>query len=148
MSEDLSGAGRDEPVGSDEPVDPARAGGVHVERTAGEAEFVLDGCRRRRHGAVGRRGREDEQIDVGGVDAGHLECSAARLDRQTGGGSTDVAFADAGAFDDPVVVGVHRLREVVVGDDAIGQGGSPPGDHRATRAVRYCWHQVSSPRWS
>ncbi len=144
MTRTFVGADGDEPVGGDEAVDQAGAGGVEVERAARQAELVLHRRGRGRHGAVGGGGGEDEQRRCRRVDAGHARVAwrPASTDRP-GGGAADVALADAGAFDDPVVVGVERLLEVVVGDDLVGQGGAPPGDHRASDARRYCWHLVS-----
>ena len=50
------------------------------------------------------------------------------LDGQTRRGAADVALADAGALDDPLVAGVEAHRHVVVGDDLVRHGDAPTGD--------------------
>ena len=119
-----------------EAVDEPGAGGVDVERAAAQAELVLHRGRGGGHGAVGRGGGEDEGVDRRRVDARHLERLAARLDREADGGAADVALVDAGALDDPLVDGVDRLLEVVVGDHLRRQRGAPAGDDGAADVGR------------
>src|ERR1019366_4788431 len=96
--------GREETAGDPEPVHEPAAGGVEVHRGALRAECVLD------H----RRGR-------GGG------CEAERR-----GAPADVALTDPCALGDPCVGGVERLGQLVVGDDPIGERGSPADQSKAT----------------
>ena len=125
-------AGLDEVVGDGQRVDEARAHGLHVEgRALGDAEAVLDLHRRRRKGAVGRRRRADDEIDVDGIDAGAHQRLLGGGDAEVGRElvvAGDVALTDAGALDDPFVGGVDDLREVGVGHDALGQMGADAAD--------------------
>ena len=54
----------------------------------------------------------------------------------------DVAFADAGALDDPLVAGVEVDRHVVVGHDLVRHGDPPAGDpdpRHAADPARTAW---------
>ena len=89
-----------------------------------DAERRLDLGRGRREGLVGGRGGEHDQVDVARVDAGMLERAARRLGRKGRGRlafAGDIAAADAGPLDDPFVGRVDGLRELLVGDPALGQ---------------------------
>src|SRR6476646_7792439 len=71
-----------------------------------------------------------------------IEGAPRRLGRQAGGRlavAGDVAVADAGALDDPLVRRVDRLRQLLVGDLALRQRAPDPGDDRAAG------HSAASP---
>ena len=87
------------------------------------SSFCTDGGVARTGGRGG--GGEDDRVDAGRVEPGHLQRLPARLDRQADGGAADAAFVDAGARDDPLVARVHRGGELVVGEDLLGQRGAP-----------------------
>ena len=71
-------------------------------------------------------------VDRRRVEAGHAERQAAGLGRQPGRRAADVALADAGALDDPLVVRVEaHVGEVLVGELLRRQGGAPAGDDGA-----------------
>ena len=73
------------------------------------------------------------------ADAGARQRHAAASAREVGERlvrARDVALADAGALDDPLVGGVERLAEVGVGDD-------PGGDGDAEAAGRPRWERGS-----
>ena len=64
-----------------------------------------------------------------------LERRARRRQRQVGGGLAvggDMALADAGARDDPLVGGVDAPRQLVVGDDLFRQIGAAARQRCAT----------------
>ena len=134
IDQDLVGARTDEAVRRHERVDEAGAGGVEVERTASEPELVLHGRCGRRHGLVGRRGGQHQQVDLRRVDARALERGTAGLDREAAGRAADAALLDAGALGDPLVARVHRRGEVVVRDGLVGERGAPAGDARPAQA--------------
>ena len=79
-----------------------------------------------------RRGRRhDDQVDLGGVDAGIGDRGLGRLEADDRGRlviGSDVALADAGALDDPLVAGVDLLSEFGIGNDAGGQIGAATDD--------------------
>jgi hypothetical protein len=104
------GAGADHGVGHGQRVDEAAADRLHVEgRAAGDAQLVLQDAGRRREHHVRRRRRDDDQVDVGRLAAGSLERVPGGLRAEVAGrdvGSGEVARADAGAFDDPVIGGL------------------------------------------
>ena len=78
------------------------------------------------HGAVGRRGGQDEGVDRRRVEPGHAERQAAGLGGQRGRRAADVALADAGALDDPLVAGVEAdVAQVVVGEHLVAAGRCP-----------------------
>ena len=112
-------------IGDRQRVEEAGADGVHVEGDAvGDAERRLDLGRRRREGLVGSRRGEDDEVDVGCGDAGMVERAARRIGGEAAGRlaiAGDIAVADAGALDDPLVGGVDALREFFVGDRRAGQ---------------------------
>ena len=108
----LERAGAQEIVGGRQRKDEARAHRLQVEgRAMGDAEGGLHGHRGGRKSVVGRRGRQHDQVDRLGVDAGIGERGLGRLDRQVGGQLAvggDMALANAGALHDPFVGGVDR----------------------------------------
>ena len=61
------------------------------------------------HRPIGRRGGEHERVDARRFEAGHVERQPPGLDRQPGRGAADVALADAGPLDDPLVAGVEPI---------------------------------------
>ena len=88
------------------------------------AERGLDLRRRRGKSIVGRRGADDDEIDVLGREAGVGQRGARRLLAQHGGGLArrgDVPLLDAGALHDPFVAGVDRGGELLIGEDALGR---------------------------
>ena len=63
-------AGRDERGGDGEGVDEPGAAGLHVEGAGlGGADLVGDHGRRGRHDVVGRDGGDDDEVELGGVEA-------------------------------------------------------------------------------
>ena len=111
MTRILLGADGDQPVGDDERVHEAGAGGVDVERPAAQAELGWHGGRRGRHRAVGRGGGEDDGVDrSAGSTPGHLE-------RQRGRPRSDSPAVVPptwrsrmpGALDDPLVARVEAM---------------------------------------
>ena len=102
-------------------VHEARAGGHHVERERLRvADRLLDQGRGRRHPVVGREGREDDHVDVVGLEArgvdrpqaGHGAHRRRRLVR-----GRDAPLADPGPADDPLVGRVDHPLEVGVRQD-------------------------------
>jgi hypothetical protein len=77
-----------------------------------------------RQQAVGREGRDDDLVDVGGLDAGVLErvkaCDLGEIGQRLLAVEM-AALADSGAAHDPVVVRVEIGLEVSVRDDAVGE---------------------------
>ena len=87
--------------------------------------------RRRGEGLVGGGGGEDDQPDLAGVDPGMVERAAAGFGGEAGGGLVivgDVAAADPGPLDDPVVGGVDRFGQFGIGDAAPGKRRPDSGD--------------------
>ncbi len=114
-------AGFDE-LGADlEGVGEAGAGGGEVEAPgAGGAELVLDDAGGGGEDHVGRDGGDDDGFDFGGLDAAGGEAAAGGFDGEVAGGDAfvdEMTLADAGALDDPLVVGFDHLFEVCVGED-------------------------------
>ena len=97
----------DQAVGHRDAVDEAGTNRLDVEgRSAGHAQPGLDACGRGRKGFVGRRGREHDQVEVGGRHAGMGKRAFRRLQGEMRGELSlggDVALADAGALPDPFV---------------------------------------------
>ena len=92
------------------------------------ADPVLHARRRARDDAVGGGRGQDQVVDLGGGPPGAGQGLLGRLDGQARGRAADVALADAGALDDPLVTGVEVDRHVVVGDDLVRYGDAPTGD--------------------
>ncbi len=75
---------------------------------------------RERH--IGGEGGEQQQIDVGGSDAGGIDAAAGGFVAQIAGGLVGQgvpAFQDAGALDDPVGIEAELLMQMLVRDDAV-----------------------------
>lgn len=108
------------------------------------AELSLNLGRRCGEGIVRRRGGDDDQIDVGGRDAGSLERPERRLPREIRGELAlrrDVTLPDAGALDDPRIGSVDRLGQLLVRNDPLGQIASPADDPRPQhiQATDFAW---------
>ena len=117
------GAGAHHVLGDLEGVDEAGAGGGDVEAgdVTAQAELGLQEARRGREGDVRRHRRDDEEVDVGGRQAGALQGLGGGLGaevRRILARAGDPAFADAGAGLDPLVGGIHHLGELGVGERA------------------------------
>ena len=107
-------------------VDESAALGPDIEGGNGpEAEPVLQ-----QHAVAGREvirrgGGQHDRVDVGVGEARRRDRGPARPFGKVDAGFSlahPVPLADAGALGDPLVSGVHDRREVVIGDDAIGDG--------------------------
>src|SRR5690606_32770576 len=73
----------------------------------------------------------DDQVQVGGIQAGFLQRPAGRHHRQVRGGlvlGRYPALADAGPGADPLVGGVHHLLQVEICDHAFRDARTHPGD--------------------
>ena len=108
-------------LGDLEGIDEAGAGGGDVEAgdVTAEAELGLKEAGRGREGNVRRHGGDDEQVDVGGGEAGAFEGLGGGLGahvRRVLAGSGDAAFGDAGAGLDPLVGSVHHLGQFGIGE--------------------------------
>ena len=77
---------------------------------------------------VAGTGGQQQEVYVGGVDAGHGHGVASGFHRHLGDLSVHVAGPDPAAFADPLVGGIHYLGEVVVGELPFGEVGRPTGD--------------------
>ena len=128
----LRGAGEDVLAGDIEGVDEAGAGGRDIEAGGiDEAELRLDKAGGGGHRGIRRDGGDDEEVDLLGVHASVFERSLSRLGRHVGTGfisGGDMAFTDARAGGDPFVIGVDNLRQVVVGEDFLGNPCADSGD--------------------
>ena len=79
----------------------------------------------------GRRGRADDEVDVGGLQAGIVERGLSRLEAEHRGGlvlGRDVALLDARALHDPFVRGRDAVGEILVRDDPLGEIGAASAD--------------------
>src|SRR5262245_20734590 len=123
--------GLDELGADGEAVDGSRARGQHVDRAgAPAAETMLQDVGGGGEEHVGRGRAHDDEVDVLGHEVRVLERLLRRPEREIGGGLAlvdDVALADARPLHDPLVVGVHHLLEVGVGQDAL-RGVRPHAD--------------------
>ena len=123
----------------DELVDEARARGVEVERSASQAERVADERAGVRDQLLGRCGRDDHQVDVGGRQPGALDRlrgrGAAEGGRRLARGG-DAPLVNARAFADPGVAGVDVRGEIVVGARACRGPRYPSPRSRAGRLMR------------
>ena len=101
----------DKTVGGRQRVDEAAAHRLHVERRAAlHAELRLQQAGGAGKDEVRRRGRDDDEVDVLGLQAGGVERAAAGLEREVARSLRllgDVALRDAGALADPLVAGVE-----------------------------------------
>ncbi len=124
-------------------IDEPRAHRLDIESGAlRDAEHLLDFHRRRREGAIGRRGRANDEIDVDRIDPCTNQCllrrGRAEIGRQLGFVS-DMPTDYAGAFLDPGVGGVDYFREIMVGYDAFRKMRADAADHRAENCQVYAF---------
>ena len=121
-------AGDEELVGRRDGEDEAGADRLQIEGDAvSDPERRLHLGRHRRKRVVGRRGGDDDEVDVGGLQPGVGERrlgGARRQRRRRLAVAGDVALADAGALHDPLVGGVDDLRHFGVGDHPRRQAGA------------------------
>src|SRR5674476_10231 len=102
-------------------VDETGTRGFDVEcRRPRRADFALHETRGGGKRHVGRKRRDDDQINLAGGDAGHFHRAGGGLGGEVGsefirGG--DAAFLDAGARNDPFVRGLDHFFEFGVGQD-------------------------------
>src|SRR5690606_26754701 len=133
-------AGGDELARRAEGSEEAGAGGVHVERGGVQrADAVLDEGGDGGEHAVRGAGAGDDEVDVAGLDACGGEGAPGCLDGEAAGGlglGGDAAFADAGAFADPLVRGLDEGGEVIVRHDALRHVATNPNDACALRHDR------------
>ena len=116
-------AGLDELVGHREGIHEAAAYRLQVERrlAVGHAQLGLHDAGGAGKHQVGRGGGDQQQVDVVGLQARNLERRACRMSSQIAGEFTlggNMPLADAGAFDDPLIVRIDQLFEIGVGEDA------------------------------
>ena len=84
---------------------------------------------------VGRDGRDDDEVELRWVEVDRLEAAAGGHLAEVAGrlvDARDAPLADAGARGDPLVRGVEELRDLVVGEHALGHVDA----ERAMRAPR------------
>ena len=115
-------------------IDEARTDGLDIEGEAVmHAETVLDVDGRRGEGVVGRRGRADDQVDIGSRQT----CA---IERFLGGRCTkrcrrlalagDVALLDAGTLNNPLVGGFNQAFEVAIGHNPFRERCSETANYR------------------
>lgn len=98
------------------------------------AEAILDFNCRGRESVVGRRRRQDDQVDVVGFEARSIQrCTRGR--RAQGSRrlplARDIALADTGPLNDPLVRGLNLAFKLAIGHHASRQRGSK-ASHRGT----------------
>ena len=135
-------------VGDVERIDEARANRLDVEcRAPLHAERVLHAGRGGGEGLVGRRGGDNDEVEIGRLHARLVEGGSGGGGRQMGcelAGIGDASFADAGALDDPLVRRVDHPRQFLVGQHLFGKiptaaGDDGPRHHQdAAARVRAC----------
>ena len=116
----LGAAAGEVAVGDVQREDEARAGGRHVEGRAGGSEELRDGAGLRRHEVVAARGGADDEVELVRRHAGGLKRRTARCEREVVErlGGAEATLGDAGTLGDPLVRGVEKLGELVVGNGA------------------------------
>jgi hypothetical protein len=143
--------GLDQRVGNRQRVDEAAAHGLHIEgRAARDAQLVLQDGRRGRKHHVGRRGGDDDQVHVAGLAARRLERTNRRLEREVAAGHVrrrEMARADAGALDDPLVGRFDAPlgefpSQLIVGDPARWQIAAGASDAR--KECHQTWSDAAS----
>ena len=126
-------------------VDKGRAGGREIESPDSFcAQLVLHQAGGRGEKHVRRDRRDDDRVQIGGLQAALGERPPGGLGRQIAGGDAlvhDVALANAGALDDPVIGGFDHFFEIVVGQKAGRNVGAESGDLGAHQLA----HSMSSP---
>jgi acetolactate synthase-1/2/3 large subunit len=140
---DLAGREQDRPrltgaekrLGDREAVEKAGARGGEVEGGAlGRLEFALHLTRRRREPHVGRRGGDEDQIQIGRLAPGGGQGGAGRDRGEVGGGLVALdpaARPDPGATENPPGRNTESRLKALVADDAVGQADPGSGDHGA-----------------
>ena len=119
------------------------------------AELLLHGDGGGRKGVVGRRGGHDDEVDVGGRQAGIGERRARRLGGEVGGELAiggDVALADAGALRDPLVGRIDDPVEIVIGQnlrraDSRRSPAPPTEDRSHAHPLRRSFRTTSARAW-
>ena len=110
--------------------DEAAAGGADVEGAgAGGAELGRDLGRGGGSELVVGDGRDQHEVELGGIGAGGEERLGARFRGPVGerlAGSGEAALADAGPRDDPVLVDPQPRGDLGVGDDGGRDGDAQP----------------------
>jgi len=119
-------AGLDELVGDAHGVDEAAAHRLQVERRAavGHPQLGLHDAGGAGEHQVGRGGGDQQQVDLVDRQARRIERGARRCRGKVAGELAfggDMAFTDAGTFDDPLIVGVDQLFKIGVGENALRQ---------------------------
>ncbi len=82
------------------------------------AQFVLHQASRGRKKHVRRDGRDDDHFDIGGDQAALLQGFLGGFGGEIAGSNAfidEVAFADPGAFHDPLVVGFDHFFQIGIG---------------------------------
>jgi hypothetical protein len=135
--------GRRQPVG-----EPGAGGEQVVAPRVGGADLVLHQTRGAREQHVGRRRADDDEVDVARRESRAGDRLARRLDREIGRRHArvdDVALADAGPLQDPLVARVDHALEIRVGEHAGRHVGGEAGDARTLhRARRRDYHRRES----
>ncbi len=122
--------------GRREPVDEAGASHEDVEgRRPGGSKGLLEKGGSAGEEGIGGHGGDDDQVEIGGFDAGAFEGRTSGGEAEIGGGNVrvgDAPFYDAGASADPLVRGINHLFEVEVGQHTRRRVG--PGSNNANGA--------------
>ena len=121
-------------------VDEAGTGGGEVESPGAFcAELVLDETGGGGEHHIGRNGGDDDGLDFFRADAALGEALSGGFDGHIAGGLSfgdEVAFADTGALNDPLVIGFDHLFEVGVGKDTLRDVSAEGADFGAPRLIR------------
>ena len=129
-------------VGGAESIDEAAAYCLNIERRAAfRAELRLQHARGAREHHVRRSGRDHDETDVLRADAGRLDCLAAGRKREIArvfGVRSDMALANSGARENPLVGGIHHALEVLVGEDFARQVAAGAHDAGVDRHAALC----------
>ena len=107
---------------------------------AGRADLVLQHARRARKDRIGRRRADDDEADVGRRDARLLHRAERGFLREIGrrdAGIDDVALADAGALENPLVRRLDELLEIGVRQDTRRHVGRQAGNLDRPQARRH-----------
>jgi hypothetical protein len=120
--------------GSGGSVYEAGAGRDQVEAPgAARAQTILHQARRGWEQHVGRDGADDDGVDLASLNAALRQRALGRGDRHIRSchaGLQNVPLPDAGALDNPLVVGLNQLFEVVIRHDPRGNVTSERRDFR------------------
>lgn len=115
----LGQAALDVGVGRGQRVDEAGAHGLHVKGLhAGQSQLLLQDAGGAGKNHVGGGGGDDDQVDLALVDAGAGDGGLRRPQRQIAGLVPfvgNMARADAGTRDDPLVAGFHPFGQLRIG---------------------------------